>query len=91
MSFPVCFWYDFKAASKMTWKREESAAVAGVWDMKGVATGEERKNPDDDLPAAVNAGRGSRVCGATAAQTYPVKPQQEIGNRRCKRDDTIGA
>ena len=66
MSFPVCFWYDFKAASKMTWKREESAAVAGVWDMKGVATGEERKNPDDNLPAAVNAGRGSRVCGATA-------------------------
>ena len=26
-SFLVCFWYDFKAASKMAWKREEAAAV----------------------------------------------------------------
>ncbi len=40
-SFLVCFWYDFKAALKMAWKREEAAAVEGVWDMTGVATAEE--------------------------------------------------
>jgi len=34
----VCFWYDFKAALKTAWKREEAAAVVGVWDMTGVAT-----------------------------------------------------
>ena len=46
-SFFVCFSYDFKAASKMTWKREEATAVAGVWDIIGVATVEERNNADD--------------------------------------------
>ncbi len=40
-SFLVCFWYDFTAALKMAWKREEAAAVVGVWDMTGVATAEE--------------------------------------------------
>ena len=34
----VCFWYAFKAALKMAWKREEAAAVDGVWDMARVAT-----------------------------------------------------
>ncbi len=34
-SFLVCFWYDFKAALKMAWKREEAAAVEDVWDMTG--------------------------------------------------------
>lgn len=37
MSFLVCFWYDFKAASKMAWKHEEAVVlvvvVEGVWDM----------------------------------------------------------
>ena len=37
----VCSWYDFKAASKMAWKFEEAAAVAGVWDMIGVEIVEE--------------------------------------------------
>jgi hypothetical protein len=37
-SFLVCFWYDFRAASKMAWKREDAAAVDGVWDMTEVAT-----------------------------------------------------
>jgi hypothetical protein len=35
-SFLVCFWYDFSAAWKITWKRdseEEAAVVAGVRDM----------------------------------------------------------
>ena len=34
-SFLVRFSYNFKAASKMAWKCEEAAAVAGVWDMTG--------------------------------------------------------
>ena len=37
-SLLVCFWYDFKAAWKMAWKREEAVAAEGVWDMTGVAT-----------------------------------------------------
>ena len=37
----VSFSYDFKAASKMAWKREDAAAVVGVWDMTEVATVEE--------------------------------------------------
>jgi hypothetical protein len=34
-SFFVCFWYDFRAAWKIAWKRdsEEAAVVAGVGDM----------------------------------------------------------
>ena len=32
-SFFVCFSYDFKAASKMVWKREEAVDVEGVLDM----------------------------------------------------------
>ncbi len=40
-SFLVCFWYDFKAASKIAWKREEAADVEGVWDITGGATAEE--------------------------------------------------
>ena len=36
-SFLVCVWYDFKAALKMSWKREEAEAVEGVWDMGEVA------------------------------------------------------
>ena len=35
-SFLVCFWYDFKAALKMAWKREEGAVVVDVSDMIGV-------------------------------------------------------
>ena len=35
-SFFVRFSYNFKAASKMDWKCEEAAAVAGVWDMIGL-------------------------------------------------------
>ncbi len=40
-SFLVCFWYDLKAAWKMAWKREEAAAVVGVWDITGMATAKE--------------------------------------------------
>ena len=31
----VCFWYDFKAAWNIVWKREEleDAVVSGTWDM----------------------------------------------------------
>jgi hypothetical protein len=35
-SFLVCFWYDFRAAWKMAWKRdseEDDAVAAGVGDM----------------------------------------------------------
>jgi hypothetical protein len=34
-SFFVCFWYDFKAAWKIAWKREvaEASAVVDVWDI----------------------------------------------------------
>jgi hypothetical protein len=35
-SFFVCFSYDFKAALKMAWKREEAVVVGGVWDMTGL-------------------------------------------------------
>ena len=42
-SFLVCFWYDFIAASKMAWKREEDADVDGVWDMGEVETVEESR------------------------------------------------
>jgi hypothetical protein len=31
-SFFVCFWYDFMAAWKITWKREASAVV-DIWDI----------------------------------------------------------
>ena len=40
-SFLVCFSYDFNAALKMTWKREEAADVEGVWDMGEVRTVDE--------------------------------------------------
>jgi len=40
-SFLVCCSYDLKAALKTAWKREEAAAVDGVWDMARVATVEE--------------------------------------------------
>ena len=36
--FLVCVWYDFMAALKMIWKREEGADVDGVWDITGVVT-----------------------------------------------------
>ena len=63
-SFLVCFWYDFKAASKMAWKREEAAVADGVWDMIGVATVEEL------ICVLVRAGMkivnaGQRVCTAS--------------------------
>ena len=32
----VCISYDFKAALKMAWKREEVVDVDGVWDMTTV-------------------------------------------------------
>jgi hypothetical protein len=35
-SFLVCFSYDFKAAPKMAWKREEAVDVEAVWDMGAV-------------------------------------------------------
>ncbi len=42
-SFLVCFWYDFNAALKIAWKREEAVGVKGVWDMGKVATVEESR------------------------------------------------
>ena len=39
--FLLCVWYDFKAALKMIWKREEGADVDGIWDITGVVTVEE--------------------------------------------------
>ena len=36
-SFLVCFSYDFRAASKMAWKREEAVVdVEAIWDMGAV-------------------------------------------------------
>ena len=32
----VCFSYDFRAASKIVWKREEAVDVEAVWDMGAV-------------------------------------------------------
>jgi hypothetical protein len=32
----MCFSYDFKAALKTAWEREEAVAVVGVWDMTGL-------------------------------------------------------
>jgi len=29
-SFFVCFWYDFSAELKVSWRREEAADVVGV-------------------------------------------------------------
>ena len=40
-SFLVCFWYNFKAASNIAWKREEAGAAEGIWDMGEVVTVEE--------------------------------------------------
>ncbi len=37
-SFFVCFSYDFKAALKIVWKREEATAVETVSDMARVAS-----------------------------------------------------
>ena len=39
----VCFSYDFKAASKMTLKREEAVDEEAVWDIGEVGTVEESK------------------------------------------------
>jgi hypothetical protein len=42
-SFFVCFSYDFRAASKMAWKREDAVDVEGVWDMGEEITEEESR------------------------------------------------
>ena len=62
----VCFWYDFRATSKMAWKCEEAAVTDGVRDMIGVATAKELIN------LLVRAGMrivnaGERVCTASPA------------------------
>ena len=44
MSFLVCFSYDFKAASKIAWKREEAADVEAVWDMGEATTDSEEES-----------------------------------------------
>ena len=63
----------------MAWKREEAAAVASVWDMTGVATGQEISCVDDDLPT-VKSGN------VDFARWVKGQPHQQIGNHRRECD-----
>ena len=78
----VCFWYDFKAALKMAWKREEAAAVEGVWDMGEAVTVEELRV----IYLQVRVGTRKVTLVRWRTPPHGQAPQQDVGNCRCKRE-----